>query len=834
MNPKTKRSCAQVALLALAALLPLATTACAMQPSDDGSSEQSLTCLVCVANADMSNTLGTPPPPPPTFSIHALGRMCLDFGGQAYWAPGEPVTLYWCNGTVAQQFNVQEVAGAGHDVTLRAGSYCIGAHGGQPVAGAALEMQTCDGSAAQQFALDGDSIMAGPRSDGPTIARQLVARPRNDVTNAKTPIVLGPRQLTESEYFRFVASDGSSKKPHSGFVTATTGFELFNVLKSATWGTVVELPDSPVVDTNNRTLNGQIPAGVTVRGDRKFTNNGPVLNDYINEYGALLEIPAGSHDVRVTGLRIQGAVSGTDQQGLLTGIRVHDDGATNVIIDHNELSQFTANGIEVHGRDSDHFVTCGAMPWAVPPQPRPTPVRISGNFIHHVIGDGVGYGVVVGYGGFPLVERNTAYENRHTVASAPDVDSGYVATDNFVLSQAPDYGTGGYDHTANFDAHGTLNLNCHDHWGGFAGDYFDFLYNTVLSSDRENVEIRGESCRLGLVQGNVFGSGKDYTQIVIPDPFGCNRMTIIGGAVINLGQDGTATTSPPHLTITADNAYSQVAPIYELAVGDFDGDGIDDLFTTTGTGWFYSSGGVSEWRWLRRATDKASDLRVGDLDGDGRADVIRANGRTIEVSWGGVSSWNTLTTAPGALPITSYAIGNFDNDRLHGDDIFASDGATWYIARSGRNFTAVQTSSVPPSQLRFGDFDGDNRTDVFAVVNGGHWSYSTAAVGSWQALPNAPSNSDNLVTGDFDGDGRTDIGRYYVGGIDLSTNAPIWWFAYSPAARAGFTNARKTVTPAAWSGRFAAGSGVVWWDGNEFDFAHGSAATVRLSRQSMK
>ena len=237
----------------------------------------------------------TPQPPAYSgnFTVHALGKMCLDFGGQAFWAPGTPVTLYWCNGTIAQQFNVQEVPGAGHDVTLHVGNgdnnYCIGARGGQAVAGAVLEMQTCNGSGAQQFALDGDSIIAGYRPDikrtfstigfPPVIQkieRQLVARPLNDVTNAKTPIVLGLRQLTENEYFRFVATDGSNRKPHSGFVTPpTTGFELYNALKAATWGTVIELPDAPVIDTNNNTLNALIPSGVTVRGDRKFTLTAP-------------------------------------------------------------------------------------------------------------------------------------------------------------------------------------------------------------------------------------------------------------------------------------------------------------------------------------------------------------------------------------------------------------------------------------------------------------------------------------------------------------------------------------------------------------------------------
>ena len=602
------------------------------------------------------------------------------------------------------------------------------------------------------------------------------------------------------------------------------------LLPKAGWGTVVELADNVIYDMKGQPTT-TIPAGVTLRGDRKLTGVGPLVEDTVNEANKLFEVPAGANYVRITGIRFQGATWGTDQAPNLTAIRVDDDYKTPVNIDHNEITHFTSNALEIAGPNGDtHWDYCPSFP---PAMPRPTPVHVSGNSIRDNVGANDGYGVISSYGAFPLVERNAMYQNRHSITASSDTNGGYFATDNYVLSDAPNFGSLDTDHTSNFDVHGTLNENCHTHWGGYAGDYVVIQYNTFLSTDRQNINIRGQGCRTSVIDGNIFADGSSYTTYEYPSGL-CIADAATDGAIVVDGLDGTPDRNPPTVTTTTNNLYDQPARVADMLVGDFDGDGIDDIFTGTGNGWYYSSGGKSEWRWLRRTAETTGALRVGDLDGDGRADVIKVDGATLAVSWGGISGWQTLTSTPATLPITSYFIGNFDNDRLHGDDIFATDGATWYLARNGRNFQPVQTSKVPASQLRFGDFDGDGRTDVFSIVNN-VWSYSTAAVGSWQPIAGAPGNTDlaDFIVGDFDGDGRTDIGRYYISG-HINPWTPIWKFDYSPAARAPFINARVTSTMAAWAGHFADGSGVVWWEGNGFDLAHGSAASLYISRQYMK
>src|SRR5262249_54301101 len=152
---------------------------------------------------------------------------------------GNPVFISDCNGTAAQQVRVEELPQPGHLVILRMGNGVIG-KGGIPVvilqtgfaanadAGSAvqassaatnstraadqipLEVQSSTGSPGQIFALDGDSIILAED-------RNMVVEEQNNRGANGTPVVLGLRDLDDSEFWTFAATDGSAKRPTSGF-----------------------------------------------------------------------------------------------------------------------------------------------------------------------------------------------------------------------------------------------------------------------------------------------------------------------------------------------------------------------------------------------------------------------------------------------------------------------------------------------------------------------------------------------------------------------------------------------------------------------------------------
>jgi hypothetical protein len=196
-------------------------------------------------------------------------------------------------------------------------------------------------------------------------------------------------------------------------------------------------------------------------------------------------------------------------------------------------------------------------------------------------------------------------------------------------------------------------------------------------------------------------------------------------------------------------------------VGDFNGDGRDDIALTgpgdwatvpiafsNGDGSFYVTngyvGGFAGWS----ASVFASRL-VGDFNGDGRADIALT----------GVPWWTSVPVA------------------------FSDGAGGFYVTNQpvGGNFGLL--SGLAPERVT-GDFNGDGRTDIALRPTGtsfsiaysnanGSFTIGTPTIGTFgRDVFNSPQAM--LLKGDFSGDGRT----------DLALTGPLGWLTV-PLATAG-------------------------------------------------
>jgi hypothetical protein len=376
------------------------------------------------------------------------------------------------------------------------------------------------------------------------------------------------------------------------------------------------------------------------------------------------------------------------------------------MVDHNDISDWEVAGVEVEGGHPriDGLNSCPAG--LADDQSTQANVRIERNFIHHNTRNDAGYGSVMSSGGRSVLLGNTYYMNRHSIAADGEPHDEYRASYNLVLSSAPTYNFFGTNPQQDFDMHGTGS----DGFGGVAGAV-DIGGNTFLGGNRPNLEYRGTPCYVSYFHDNVTQQSSGSA---------INLQGTSGITIYRYEPDTptspvstpvyTAEKPPPYVLAAANNQYGNSSPGYSnptanLRVGDFDGDGVEDVFLATGTAWYFAPAGAAEWRLLSPKTEAAGALLFGDFDGDGRTDVVMKSGSYLLVSWGGATDWEQLNPNPTSAPIADLAAGNFVGDAR--DDIFWADGKTWWASDHGAGaFSQTQTSSFRVPNLRFGDFTG--------------------------------------------------------------------------------------------------------------------------------
>lgn len=276
---------------------------------------------------------------------------------------------------------------------------------------------------------------------------------------------------------------------------------------------------------------------------------------------------------------------------------------------------------------------------------------------------------------------------------------------------------------ADFDGDGRDDLLCHDvSTGGKWVDLADAdgaFSGTDWSRDAQ--WCANDSARL--FKGDFDGDGRD--DLLCHDFVG-------GGKWVDLADT--------HGRFMGTDTYSPIAwctrESAELYVGDFNGDGRDELLchdADSGGKWIAqasSSGHFGGTDWYRNAGwchSAPTELHIGDFDGDGREDLLCHDESTGE-------KWIDFADAAG---------------EFHGTDWYRDAG--W--------------CSGDTSELFVGDFDGDGRDDVlchdastgskwidFAGGSGELWGTDWYRHGGWCA-----EAAHRISTGDFNGDGRDDL-----------------------------------------------------------------------------
>jgi hypothetical protein len=276
--------------------------------------------------------------------------------------------------------------------------------------------------------------------------------------------------------------------------------------------------------------------------------------------------------------------------------------------------------------------------------------------------------------------------------------------------------------------------------------------------------------------------------------------------------------SPPYCPV----CYTEMKSKHHLAsghsftkvyTGDFSGDGKDDILIHNGNSILIYRSDGTRFDLVFSAVERVpgswqfqpgDQFYIGDFNGDGKDEVVVYN----STNW--VMEYLGLLADDGSGGLRCVA--RYDdsmpgwqfqrNDRFHvadfdgngRDDLFVVNGPDWaypyvgMLRSNGSSFTVVRRydSTMPGWQMRpgdqhfVGDFDGSGREDLW-VFNGSEWSYPylgllrsngtslsmarrfDGQLPGWQLRPN-----DRLYVGDFDGDGRADL--YVFNGEDWSTS----------------------------------------------------------------
>ncbi len=243
--------------------------------------------------------------------------------------------------------------------------------------------------------------------------------------------------------------------------------------------------------------------------------------------------------------------------------------------------------------------------------------------------------------------------------------------------------------------------------------------------------------------------------------------------------------------------------------GDFNGDGRTDVatFREENRTWLVSIAGdgaftTGLWGWVHYETGDLTEVRVGDFNGDGRDDLASYEPvtgrwyvhRSVGTEFAAPEVWADFTSTSGWV---THEVGDFNGDGR--DDIanYHEQSGRWYVSRStGSSFSTTRwadfyTNDGWSVQLP-GDFNGDGRDDIANFHRRTARWYVSLSTGSrfstrlWTTFDSGTDWAKHLI-GDFDGNGADDVaafresdGNWWIGvSRGSSFDTTVWADFYS-------------------------------------------------------
>jgi len=211
------------------------------------------------------------------------------------------------------------------------------------------------------------------------------------------------------------------------------------------------------------------------------------------------------------------------------------------------------------------------------------------------------------------------------------------------------------------------------------------------------------------------------------------------------------------------------APDYSVAIGDFNGDGTQDLvtanFESDNVSVFLGNGDGTFRAATTIALNSPNAVVVGDFNGDGRADlaVVNQYAATVSILLGnGNATFQPATTYSVGLYPWNIAVGDFNSDGK-ADLVVAnrsSSNLSVLLGNGDGTFAPAVNYLTPasPTSVTIGDFNGDGNPDLMASTESGISVFMGKGDGTFAAAVDySVGGCGPAVVHDFNGDGVADI-----------------------------------------------------------------------------